>query len=253
MPAPKPDPWVKVYHPRPHARLRLYCFPYAGGGAGVFRSWSALVPASLEIAAIQPPGREDRLREPPFRRLLPLADAVSEALPSDSGRPFAFFGHSMGAAVAFEVARRLARSGGPAPVHLLVSGRNAPRQPDDREPIHALPRDEFYAELRKYQGTPEEVLDHAELMELLEPLLRADFELIETYTYEPDGSRLAIPLAALSGIADADAPPVKAEPWAEETAGPFRAHVLPGGHFFLNEQRAETLALLNRELAVHLA
>lgn len=234
------------------ARLRLFCFPYAGGGASIFRTWSAGLPAAVEVQAVQLPGREARWRDPAFRQLAPLADVLAAEIRPQLDRPAVFFGHSMGAALAFEVTRRLVRAGGPVPVHLLVSGRNAPRVPDDEPPIYGLPRAEFLAELRQYAGTPEEVLANDELMDLVEPLLRADFELIETYAYEPDGTSLALPVTAFTGLDDHDVPLAKVEPWAAETAGPFRCHVLPGGHFFLNDHRAELLALVGRELAGHL-
>lgn len=247
------SPWVKAFEPRPLACLRLFCFPYAGGGASIFRTWGAGLPTGVEVNALQLPGREARFRDPAFRRLSPLADVVAAELRPYLDRPAVFFGHSMGAALAFEVTRRLVRSGGGAPVHLLVSGRNAPRVPDDEPPIFGLPRAEFIAELRQYAGTPEEVLANDELMDLVEPLLRADFELIETYTYEPDGTRLALPVTAFTGLDDHDVPLAKVEPWAAETVGPFRCHVLPGGHFFLNDHRDALLALVGRELASHLA
>lgn len=252
MAAPASPSWVKAFEPRPLARLRLFCFPYAGGGASVFRAWGSGLPSAVEVSALQLPGRESRWRDPAFRRLAPLADDITRALGPHLDRPCAFFGHSMGAALAFEVARRLVRAGGPTPVHLLVSGRCAPRVIDDEPPIFGLPREEFIAELRQYAGTPEEVLANDELMDLVEPLLRADFELIETYTYEPDGLQLALPLTAFTGREDVDVPLAKVLPWAAETRGAFRSHVLPGGHFFLNEHRAELLALVGRELAAHL-
>jgi medium-chain acyl-[acyl-carrier-protein] hydrolase len=252
MAAPVSNPWLRLFEPRPLARLRLFCFPYAGGGASIFRSWGSGLPATVEVCALQLPGRETRFRDPAFRQLEPLADEIARVLQSELQRPFAFFGHSMGAALAFEVARRLARAGGPTPVHLLVSGRNAPREPDEDPPIYGLPRDQFFAELKQHGGTPDEVLANAELMELVEPLLRADFELIETYDYQADGTLLTMPLTAFTGLEDADVPLAKVLPWAEETTGPFRSHALPGGHFFLNGHRAELLALVGRALAPHL-
>lgn len=240
--------WLKLFQPRPEARLRLVCFPYAGGGASIYRAWPRELPAWIEVAAVQLPGRESRLREPPFRRLEPLADAAAEALDAELDRPFAFFGHSMGAILAFEICLRRRRRGLEPPRHLFVSGRPAPRVESTDPPIHDLPRAEFIAAVRRYSGTPEEVLQHQELMDLLEPLLRADFSVSETYRYQPESEPLAVPLTVFGGAADPEVPAEDLEPWRQETSGPFRKHLLPGGHFFLNERPAEVLRLVAEEL-----
>lgn len=246
------DRWIKLFEPRPDARLRLLCFPYAGGGASIYRLWPADLPATVEVRAVQLPGREGRWREEPFRRLEPLAEATTEALSGHLDRPFAFFGHSMGAILAFEVTRRLRRRGLPRPRHLFVSGRSAPRVEVRDPPIHELPREEFIDALRRFSGTPEEVLQNRELMELVEPLLRADFSVSETYAYTPDAEPLAVPLTALGGVEDPDVPPEDLSPWREETTGPFQEHLLPGGHFFLDQHRREALAIVARELGPYL-
>lgn len=247
------DRWIKVFQPQPEAQLRLFCFPYAGGGASVYRLWPRELPGGVEVCAVQLPGRESRWREEPFRRVEPLADAVTEALRARLARPFAFFGHSMGAVVAFEVSRRLRRRGLEGPRHLFVSGRSAPRVELSDPPIHDLPREEFFAELRRFSGTPEEVLRNRELLELVEPLLRADFSVSETYRYRPDAEPLAVPLTALGGAEDPEVAPEHLARWREETTGPFQEHLLPGGHFFLAERRGEVLAIVERELGPYLA
>lgn len=246
------DRWIKIFQEQPGAQLRLFCFPYAGGGASVFRLWSRELPAGVEVCAVQLPGRESRWREEPFRRLEPLADAAAEALGPHLGRPFAFFGHSLGAVLAFEVARRLQRDGAPVPLHLFVSGRSAPRAPDETEPIHDLPRDEFIEAVRSYSGTPDEVLANEELMELLEPLLRADFSVSETYEYRPGSELLATPVTVLGGVHDPEVPPQNLEGWRLETRGAFQKHLLDGGHFFLQERREDVLRLVSRALEPYL-
>lgn len=247
------DRWVKVFEPRPGAPLRLFCFPYAGGGASIYRLWPRGLPADVEVVGVQPPGRESRWRDEAFRHVAPMADDALASLEAHLDRPFAFFGHSMGAILAFEVARRLTRRGGVTPEHLIVSGRPAPTVAEVHPPIHDLPRDEFIAEIRRYSGTPEEVLQNDELMSLLEPVLRADFTVSETYEHDPDGPRLSMPLTVLGGTDDPDVPVESLEPWSEQTSGPFRAHIIQGGHFFVNEQRDETLAIVARALAPLLA
>jgi medium-chain acyl-[acyl-carrier-protein] hydrolase len=247
------DRWVKVFEPRPGARLRLFCFPYAGGGASVYRLWPRGLPSDIEVVGVQPPGRESRWRDEAFRHVEPMADDALTGLEAHLDRPFAFFGHSMGAILAFEVARRLARRGGAMPKHLIVSGRPAPTVAESHPPIHGLPKDEFIDEIRRYSGTPEEVLQNDELMALLEPVLRADFTVSETYEHDSDGPRLSMPLTVIGGTDDPDVPVEALAPWSEQTTGPFREHVIEGGHFFVNEQRDETLTIVARALAPHLA
>lgn len=252
MSPPAEDRWIKVFQPQPEAQLRLYCFPYAGGGASIYRLWHRELPGGVEVCAVQLPGRESRWREEPFRRTEPLADAATEALSPRLGRPYAFFGHSMGAVLAFEVTRRLRRRGLEGPRHLFVSGRSAPRVETADPPIRDLPRDEFIEAVRGYSGTPEEVLQNRELMELVEPLLRADFSVSETYDYRPDAEPLDVPLTVLGGLGDPDVPPEDLEAWRLETRGPYRKHLLDGGHFFLHEKREEVLRIVSRELEPYL-
>lgn len=253
------EPWFKVFRPRPRAALRLFCFPYAGGGASVYRLWADELPEQVEVCAVQPPGRESRWRETAYRRMAAMADDAAGAISQRLDLPFAFFGHSMGASLAFEVARRLTRAedgDGSLPLHLFVSGRRSPRITEDDEPIHSLPREQFIESIRSYSGTPEEVLQNAELMELVEPLLRADFEVSETYEYVPEPSGAApldIPITALGGVGDDDVSEEELDGWRQETSGPFRKRMFDGGHFFLTERRSEVISAVRRELEPVLA
>lgn len=196
---------------------------------------------------MQLPGREGRLREPPFTALEPLVEALATHVPW-GGFPFAFFGHSMGSLVAFELARELVRRGGPVPRLVFVSGRRAPQVPNREEPLHSLPDPEFLVRLRELNGTPEEVLRNRELMELLLPLLRADFTLNETYVYRP-GPPLPIGLSALGGVADPEVGRADLEAWRAETGAGFRLRMLPGDHFFLNSARRLVTEAVARDLA----
>lgn len=244
------DRWVKVFEPRPEAELRMFAFPYAGGGASIYRLWPRSLPATVELVAVQLPGRESRWRDPAFRDLETLVAETAIALRPHMDRPFVFFGHSMGGAISHELARHLRAEGLALPRQLFISGRPAPRAEGDDETIHDLPREEFVERLRDYAGTPEEVLQNEELMALVEPLVRADFSVCETYEFDPGLPPLDLPLTVYGGSGDDEVSRDDLELWRQETSGDFRLHMLDGGHFFLNDEscRGELLGLLVAEL-----
>lgn len=235
------NPWIIRFGERPAAEIRLFCFPHAGGGASAYRTWPNDLPASVEVCAVQPPGRESRLREPASETPLALAEGVVDGVRPWMDAPFAFFGHSMGALLAFETARALPRSGLPGPEWLFLSGRRGPAMPDPEAPLSHLPEREFIAEIqRRFGGIPAEILEHRELVDLLLPALRADVASLENYAYV-DGDPLDCPVTALGGSSDSRATPAELEPWREVTRGPFEVRTFPGGHFYLrDEQRAVT-------------
>jgi medium-chain acyl-[acyl-carrier-protein] hydrolase len=193
------------------------------------------------------PGRESRFREPPFRQLGPLIEALADNLRPLLDRPFVFFGHSLGALIGFELTRFLRRRGDALPAALFVSGRRAPERGLQEPPIHALPDDDFCDALRRFNGTPEAVLNHAELMALLLPMLRADFCLSETYNYVPEPP-LPIPLVAFGGLQDPLVSRADLEAWREQTMASFQALLLPGNHFFVHTAELSLLELLTSEL-----
>ena len=242
----RPNPWIRRFSRKPEARVRLFCFPYAGGGTAVFRAWQDHLPEWIEVCPILLPGREDRLREPPIDRLASLIARLSDAIRPYLDRPFAFFGHSMGAIVAFELARQLRAEQGPAPAILFVSGRGAPRTKTSRSPIHQLPDDAFVRELHRLQGTPEQVLCNQELMQLLLPALRADFALIERYAYA-DQSPLDCPICAFGGREDIDVSEAALDAWRHESRSMFRLQLFPGDHFFLHMVRLALLQAIREQ------
>jgi medium-chain acyl-[acyl-carrier-protein] hydrolase len=241
------DSWIACRKPRPQARLRLFCFPYAGGGAVIFRTWADGLPVDVEVCPVQLPGRGTRLMEPPFTQLSPLIQALAQALLPLLDKPFAFFGHSLGALVSFELARQLRGQYGVQPVRLFVSASRAPQLPHRGLPIHTLSEGDFLAELRHLNGTPREVLDHEELMQIALPVLRADFAVYETYVYATEPP-LNHPISAFGGLRDRTVSQSDLEAWREQTSGSFSLQMFPGDHFFLNTTQPLLLRVLSQEL-----
>jgi medium-chain acyl-[acyl-carrier-protein] hydrolase len=242
--------WLVRLKLNPRASLHLFCFPYGGGGASIFRSWPDSLPTSIEVCPVQLPGRESRLREEPFAQVSSLVRAIAKALLLYLDRPFAFFGHSMGALIGFELSRQLRREHGLKLVHLFVSGCRAPQLPDPDPPTYDLPEPKFLEELRRLNGTPKEVLKHPELMQLMLPLLRADFEAVQTYAYSP-APPLDCPITVFGGLQDNEVKREYLEGWREQTTGSFSLQMLPGDHFFLHTAQPLLLHIITQELHQH--
>jgi medium-chain acyl-[acyl-carrier-protein] hydrolase len=229
------------------AKVRLFCFPYAGGAANSFRRWPDQLPPFVEVFALQLPGREVRIREKPFTRMEPMLEVITPIVRSLIDKPFALFGHSMGAMIVWELACELKRKHGLEPAHLCVSGRRAPQVPETRPPIHNLPDAEFTQELIRFNGLPREVIEHGEMMELIRPMLRADFEVCETYT-SPCELRLGCPITVFGGVEDPDETRERIAPWCERTTKSCNIHMLPGDHFFLHSSEKLLTDVLSQEL-----
>ena len=241
-----PDPRTGRRDPK----ARLFLLPYAGGGAGIYRAWPALLPAALEVRAVQLPGRERRFAEPPVAGMEALLDALVPAIEPLLDRPYALFGHSMGAAIAHALTLRLTAAGHPPPAFLAPSGRDAPHAArPDRPSLHTLPEEAFLAALRRLGGTPPEVLADRELLALVLPVLRADFALVAGYRPGPRPMVLPCPIVAYGGAEDAETTPTGLAAWADcAPAGLSRLTIFPGGHFFMSERRDALIADLTREL-----
>jgi medium-chain acyl-[acyl-carrier-protein] hydrolase len=233
--------------PNPAARLRLFCLPFAGGGASAYRLWSAGLPSWIEVCPIQPPGREDRYREPPFTSLTALARLLARELAPYLDKPFVIFGHSMGALVAFEIARALRQSQMPAPLALLPAAYPAPHLPLARAPIHHLPDADFIEEMRRMQGTPAAVLENRELMDFVLPILRADFQACDTYVCAPERP-LDCPFVAYGGTDDGEVTEPALEQWRAQTCAAFERRMFPGTHFFVQAHRELLLADITARL-----
>jgi medium-chain acyl-[acyl-carrier-protein] hydrolase len=236
------DPWIPYRRTAPDCRIRLFCFAFAGGGASVFRSWSL---RHVDICPIQLPGRENRLKEPLISRMESLVSALVPALSRHNGLPHAFFGHSLGGFIAYEMAQRL---GGKA---LLVSGCPAPHVPRTARPIHQLPEAEFLEAVKAFDGIPPTIVENPDLLSFFAPVLRADLTLYETY--RPAGlKRLPVRVVAFSGEDDPRVTPQQIDAWRDSSSD-FRHHFLPGGHFFLRESEALVLSAIERELMAEYA
>jgi medium-chain acyl-[acyl-carrier-protein] hydrolase len=236
-----------MIRPRPEARIRLFCFPYAGGSSQIFRNWPDNLSEEIEVCLLHLPGRGTRIHEPAHARLDALVDDVFKDIVPYLSKPFAFFGHSMGALVSFELARYLRRVQAPAPSQLFLSGRSAPQIPETDPPTYNLPEPEFIQAIRSLNGTPREVLEHPELMSLMIPLLRADFSVCQTYSYVVE-SPLSCPITAFGGLEDDEVACENLEGWRELTTSDFKLRMLPGDHFFLHSQEAAILRILSQEL-----
>jgi medium-chain acyl-[acyl-carrier-protein] hydrolase len=217
--------------------LRLFCFPYAGGGASIYRGWARLLPPHIEVRPIQMPGRENRIDEPALRRFDEACPLLADMLDGMLDRPFALFGHSMGALLAYGLTLELAARGRALPKLLVVSARRAPHMPSGRPAIHERPEPEFLQHLRELGGTPPEVLEHRELVELLTPVLRADFALNASLKPTEAPAQVPVPVAAFGAIDDKEVPRPALEAWRATTQQPFVMKLFTGGHFYIGSDR----------------
>jgi medium-chain acyl-[acyl-carrier-protein] hydrolase len=229
------------------AKIRLFCFPYAGGTNIIFRTWGKALGPSIAVCTAHLPGRERRLTEKPYTSAQSLVEAAAEAITPHLDLPFALFGHSMGAVISFELARHLRRLNLPLPKHLFLSGRGAAQFGVMERLTYNLPVNEFAEELRRLNGTPREVLEHQELMELMIPLLRADFQVCQTYCYTEEPA-LDCPITAFGGLYDHEVTREMVGAWREQTSSSFRLLMMPGDHFFVNSAQERILDILAQEL-----
>ncbi|MFE2698690.1 thioesterase II family protein [Streptomyces mirabilis] len=236
------SPWIRRFHPAPEAARRLVLLPHAGGSASFFFPLSRALAPTVDVLAVQYPGRQDRRGEECVDDLDTLADLVAAELSTWTDRPTALFGHSLGAALAFEVARRL-EDRGVVPTKLFVSGRRAPA--DQREDaVHLLPDDALVKTAKQLAGDEIQVPDD-EVLRVALPAIRADYKAVETYRYRP-GPLLAAPVVALTGREDPKVTPGEAGRWSQYTTGGFDLWVFDGGHFYL-VRRLDRIAALLRE------
>jgi surfactin synthase thioesterase subunit len=228
--------------------LRLFCFPFAGGGAGLFRPWPVYFAAlGIDVCAVRLPGRDDRFGEEPEVDIRVLAKRAGDGIAEQLDVPYALFGHSMGALLAYELALCLRQRGARSPSRVIVSACRAPHLPDPEPHICKLSAQEIVAELRRYGGTASEILDNPEMLELALPLLRADAQLTEAYRHV-ETPPLTSPICAIHPEADDLIARDDMAAWQRYTAGQFRLDTVAGGHFAVREEPAGTMEIVAEEL-----
>ncbi|MGK5049774.1 thioesterase II family protein [Janthinobacterium sp. GB4P2] len=230
----------------PRRPVRLYCFSYTGGGTSSYMPWQRDIDASVEICAIQMPGRERRMFDLPVTSLPELVSTIATTISQEEYLDFAFFGHSFGAFLAFEVAKYCDRMNLVLPKHLFLSGCVAP-QYRRASRLHELSDIDLIEELRSYNGTPPELLENEELMALVLPVIRADSALAGNYEYT-DTSPLPIPFTVLAGNQDKHVPLPETQSWSELTTGSCDFRTFEGDHFFIRSQYNAVMKLLNSVL-----
>jgi medium-chain acyl-[acyl-carrier-protein] hydrolase len=232
---------------RPGARARLICFPHAGGGAGTYRTWPALLPPDIDMVAVQLPGREDRVGDAPFTRAEPMIRSVLQALRPYLDLPTAFFGHSGGALLAYATARGLRQRFGISPARLILSGQNAPDH-QRQERLHRLPDGQLAERMRELGGTDQAILEHPDVLRELLPVLRTDFMVWETYRFTPEPG-VAVPIDVLGGDRDRCTDDAGLAGWQGWTTGPVTVRMFPDGHFFVHGARNEIVRLISGMLS----
>ncbi|MEO8971260.1 MAG: thioesterase domain-containing protein [Ktedonobacteraceae bacterium] len=242
------NPWLFATKSRPYARLRLFCFPYAGGGASIYQIWNTILASEIEVCPVQLPGRENRMKERAIADFAELIETLVDVLQPYLNQPFAFFGHSMGALISFGLSRELRRQGHPLPVHLFASAYRAPQFPNqDEPPLHSLPESVLVKKLLEMNGTRREILDDPELRSFILPILRADFSVCESYVHTAEAP-LPCPITAFGGLQDSRVSRQSLMAWREQTSDQFALRMLPGDHFFLQNMRTPLLQIITQKL-----
>ena len=239
--------WLPPLRRLERVDLRLCCFPYAGGSAVTFAMWPERLLPTIDVRPLQLPGRGARLREAPLRSVGELAPPIAAALVPLLDRPVAFFGHSMGALLAFEVVRLLRRQGESLPVQLYVSGRRAPHIPDDDCPSPDVSDEALAAWLHALNGTPRDVLENPDLMRVILPVLRADIAVCRSYDFTPEPP-LPVPITVFAGVDDPETAEGRLDAWREHTSGRTVVRQFPGDHFFLHSAEQSVLTVLRVSL-----
>jgi len=243
--------WLPYLRRNACATFRLFCFAYAGGFASIFRTWEAGLPSEIEICAVQLPGRQTRHAEQLASDLEPLINDLVAGLGPFLDKPYAVFGHSLGALIGYCLVRRLQVEQCLSAGHLFVSACRAPQFVCEHPSTRAMSDLEFTDYVRRLRGTPDAILDDPEAAKLVIPAVRADFALLESYVHQ-DLGKLACPISAFGGLQDDVVPPEQLDAWKDQTAARFEMRMYPEAHFFLDRRRAQILRAIAADLSEHL-
>lgn len=244
--------WITCPRPQVEAKMRLFCLPFAGGGASLYRPWTTQLGPNIEVCPIQLPSRENRYSEKPITDAYQMAQMIATQILPFLNRPYAIFGHSMGALLAYELVRELGRLKANLPEKLFVSAHRAPHLPRKRALLHALPNNEFIESLKQYGGFPEEILNNQEFIDFVLPTMRADMTLCDLYAFKDADLRLSTPLEIFAGVDDLEAGPDQMRAWSEHTTGGSNIQIFEGGHFFLRSHSKQLLDHISASLNLSL-
>lgn len=241
-----PTPWIVRRPTGTRARLRLFCFPYAGAGAVIYNRWPSSFPPDVEVCAVEPPGRLVRHKEPSPLRMSELIAGLDDALAPYLDLPFAVFGYSMGALTGFEWCRSLRRRLQRQPQHIVVAAAGAPHLSRQFRPMAQLPQAEFLRELdERYGAIDPRIAADPELLSIVVQIMRRDLQLLEDYVHQ-DEPPFACPLAAIGGTADAGVPADRLTAWQHHCSVPLRTELFEGGHFFIRDHEAKLIELVRQ-------
>ncbi|TDF36341.1 thioesterase [Alteromonadaceae bacterium M269] len=240
------DHWFVANTAKKLPKLTLFCFPYAGGGVSTYANWHKYLSDDIEVVFVQPPGRGVRLLDDLFDNMDDLMAELSHKILPKLNRPFAFFGHSLGSRVGFELTKRLQQLRAPTPLHFFASGSRAPHVESRVEGWYLLPDSEFKAKLRELNGTPEDVLNNSELMDIIMPMLRADFKIADEY--RANRGKINCPITVLRGTDDVDVSIDDTEAWSELTNNFSGVHDVDGDHFFIDKSPEEVVGIVDEVL-----
>ncbi|HLO86793.1 MAG TPA: thioesterase domain-containing protein [Nostocaceae cyanobacterium] len=240
------NPWINCLKPNPRAELRLFCLPYAGGSAMIYRTWGNYLPSTIEVCPVELPGRGKQIKSSPYDKLEPLVEVLAENIQQYLDKPFAIFGHSLGGLISFEFCRFLRSEFNLRPVHLFVSACKSPQIIRTEKPVWELSYAELVDKMRRLNGTPEEILQNQELLQLFIPIWRADFAILDNYIYTHQPV-FNFPISVFGGLKD-DITVDNLQAWQEHTTS-FYLRMFEGNHFYINSVTEVFFNTINHKLS----